>query len=416
MSDDQTPRAVHQGFTLIELLVVIAIIAVLAAILFPVFAQAREKARMTTCLNNQRQIATTILIYVQDNDEMFPASKDVWTNAVKLGNGGGVLFCPSEVGAAANTYGYADALGNSPSTGLPLTMGDIVNPVGMLMSADWNVQSTATNLLMQGSDISKRHNGSCVVSYVDGHVASTNIVNLSYFPRNETVWFDAGTITGVNDGNSVTSWAGAGGTAYTAVPETAGQGVARCAPTYLSNQINGKPVVHFVHGDATTAPINGQALYCGGFNNGTCIIVIRDNGTTSWGRYLGDSTGVFWRDTNGRFGVRLPIGDKNFSSSPGLTDKNWHILMISSGVTTSSGASHTTGSMDGALPEMDYGVTAAYTGGPQWSWSYIGNTYQSGQYQGASFDLAELVYWHTALNTDDRNSAIAYLKSKYALP
>jgi len=60
------------GFTLIELLVVIAIIAILAAILFPVFAQAREKARATSCLSNMKQIATGILMYTQDYDEKFP--------------------------------------------------------------------------------------------------------------------------------------------------------------------------------------------------------------------------------------------------------------------------------------------------------------------------------------------------------
>jgi prepilin-type N-terminal cleavage/methylation domain-containing protein/prepilin-type processing-associated H-X9-DG protein len=60
------------GFTLIELLVVIAIIAILAAILFPVFAQAREKARQTSCLSNQKQIALGLVQYVQDYDESFP--------------------------------------------------------------------------------------------------------------------------------------------------------------------------------------------------------------------------------------------------------------------------------------------------------------------------------------------------------
>jgi prepilin-type N-terminal cleavage/methylation domain-containing protein/prepilin-type processing-associated H-X9-DG protein len=61
----------RRGFTLIELLVVIAIIAILAAILFPVFAKARAKARQTSCLSNQRQIATAILSYTQDYDGCF---------------------------------------------------------------------------------------------------------------------------------------------------------------------------------------------------------------------------------------------------------------------------------------------------------------------------------------------------------
>ncbi len=60
------------GFTLIELLVVIAIIAILAAILFPVFARAREKARQTSCLNNQKQWALAWQMYLQDYDENIP--------------------------------------------------------------------------------------------------------------------------------------------------------------------------------------------------------------------------------------------------------------------------------------------------------------------------------------------------------
>ena len=65
-------RAPKKGFTLIELLVVIAIIAILAAILFPVFAQARDKARQVGCLSNLRQIGLATQLYAQDYDETPP--------------------------------------------------------------------------------------------------------------------------------------------------------------------------------------------------------------------------------------------------------------------------------------------------------------------------------------------------------
>jgi prepilin-type N-terminal cleavage/methylation domain-containing protein/prepilin-type processing-associated H-X9-DG protein len=69
------PRTGRRGFTLIELLVVIAIIAILAAILFPVFAQARDKARSAACLSNNKQIGLAVQMYLQDYDQIFPAQQ-----------------------------------------------------------------------------------------------------------------------------------------------------------------------------------------------------------------------------------------------------------------------------------------------------------------------------------------------------
>ncbi|MGI5819202.1 MAG: DUF1559 domain-containing protein [Armatimonadota bacterium] len=79
----------RRGFTLIELLVVIAIIAILAAILFPVFARARDKARQASCQSNLKQIALGLLMYVQDYDETMPGFKVyyAWPDGDTRGDG-----------------------------------------------------------------------------------------------------------------------------------------------------------------------------------------------------------------------------------------------------------------------------------------------------------------------------------------
>ncbi len=84
----------NRGFTLIELLVVIAIIAILAAILFPVFSKARAKAHQTTCTSNQRQIASSAMMYVQDHEESLPPASSFW-NDVKVDKD--VLKCPASM-------------------------------------------------------------------------------------------------------------------------------------------------------------------------------------------------------------------------------------------------------------------------------------------------------------------------------
>src|SRR5689334_25106138 len=76
-----------KGFTLIELLVVIAIIALLAAILFPVFARARENARRTACLSNLKQLGLAFIQYSQDYDESFPMGNISGSSGLHLGYG-----------------------------------------------------------------------------------------------------------------------------------------------------------------------------------------------------------------------------------------------------------------------------------------------------------------------------------------
>jgi len=84
----------QRGFTLIELLVVIAIIAILAAILFPVFAQARAKARQTMCLSNNKQIGLAAMMYLQDYDEIYPFA-EIATIPPPGFCGGGYTSCTS---------------------------------------------------------------------------------------------------------------------------------------------------------------------------------------------------------------------------------------------------------------------------------------------------------------------------------
>src|SRR5436853_671298 len=84
------------AFTLIELLVVIAIIAVLAAILFPVFAQAREKARQTSCASNLQQLAMAMNLYSQDHNGRFPPADDQFAPVFLYVKNYAVFRCPSD--------------------------------------------------------------------------------------------------------------------------------------------------------------------------------------------------------------------------------------------------------------------------------------------------------------------------------
>jgi len=202
----------RRGFTLIELLVVIAIIAILAAILFPVFARAREKARQTSCLSDQKEVALSWLMYAQDYDERVclqhvidPVYGEVWTQDIlqPYMKSRQLWACPSYsnsnypggtcqdrlragIGynwgwsaASQGTYGaYGDAGWLSGQA-----MATIQRPAEFIVFGDaccmgfgpyngnsfvgWQTDTIAS--IQPGGGGYFRHNGGCNVAFADGH-------------------------------------------------------------------------------------------------------------------------------------------------------------------------------------------------------------------------------------------------------
>ncbi len=203
-----------KGFTLIELLVVIAIIAILAAMLFPVFARAREQARKTTCLSNLKQIGLASHMYAQDYDELFPVDAHICNPHPQLigqlmpyMKNIQILYCPSasRVGvstimptdankAAGNITYYYFSFNQLPSTAPPSAPPDYLGWVDRFFYANrcgygnttrimsemwdtdcWLASDYFCKPITEGKSIHGGERGSFNICYLDGHV--------KYFPR-----------------------------------------------------------------------------------------------------------------------------------------------------------------------------------------------------------------------------------------
>ena len=193
----------HRGFTLIELLVVIAIIAILAAILFPVFARARENARKSTCQSNLKQLAIGITMYAQDYDQTYPVwFRNLYPNSPShptvlvspyLKNTQ-VLVCPSYLPGGVNGtyrsfpisgpvnygYGFSWYIFGSDNARAPYIESQIDKPAETVMIGDaqhcWGggdaipYANTCCDTTPPTSDSASRHMSGENMAFMDGHV------------------------------------------------------------------------------------------------------------------------------------------------------------------------------------------------------------------------------------------------------
>ena len=149
------------GFTLIELLVVIAIIAILAAILFPVFARARENARRSSCQSNEKQIALGFKQYIQDNNERYPTATGWNTAILDYTKSEAILKCPSAAGAGTYDYSYNSGMGGKNEN-------LVQNTAVTVLAAEATRSNGAT--ASQTASASSRHFDGSNYAFVDGHV------------------------------------------------------------------------------------------------------------------------------------------------------------------------------------------------------------------------------------------------------
>ena len=203
MNKHQKPR--NNAFTLIELLVVIAIIAILAAILFPAFARARENARRASCMSNEKQMGLGIMQYVQDYDEKLPPygyatpTRETWASIVQpymkstqifnCPSGGQLYIKPYERGSwdggNSGAYGYNYAYLGDANT--PVSIASVEEVSTTLMVGEINgIQNTTAYYPISidpGNNEYLRHLEGSNILFVDGHVKWFNASSLKSQPN-----------------------------------------------------------------------------------------------------------------------------------------------------------------------------------------------------------------------------------------
>ena len=161
-----------KGFTLIELLVVIAIIAILAAILFPVFSRAREKARQASCLSNQKQIALSLIMYMNDHESTLPG--DNWVRDIGMSTGKS-LKCPSAEKDTKNDYIFNILLTDRKMSTIPCS------PEDMWMTADGINSSGGQATSLSNGDW--RHDKMIIMSWMDGHASTSEGTMMDFYMK-----------------------------------------------------------------------------------------------------------------------------------------------------------------------------------------------------------------------------------------